>query len=184
MLLDNQYMLDLTSRMPMKQINLEKPYLQRYFARSTGDYDIWFHRFLSADGDRFVHSHPFEFYTTVLCGGYTEEWVSTNGDRGLRIREPRGDTKLLVLSALCIMDKKFQNAAIEDSPSFRKVGLYDWHRIVEVQPDTWTVLFVDKRRLKTWHFMGDDGAITTEMASARDWYKNFKPRGQNQGDVC
>jgi len=106
----NELLMRLTAAMPMKQINLDKflneshqlgstkvtetvcvqtPYLQRYFAGTFRDgSDLWLHRFLSADGDRHLHSHPFEFESIILHGGYTEEFIELDGSKKTRYSEP------------------------------------------------------------------------------------------------
>lgn len=196
----NEFLMELTKEMPMKQINIttkvpntskkldrlghlfedevvSKPYLQRYFAQKLNHIDIWIHRFLSADGERHVHSHPFEFCTGVLLGGYDEEMLSPDGIKKMHKRFP------VKTHQLELIDFIIGDCNPEFFAQLRSVDLYDWHRIAEVQPETWTVMMVDKRRLKTWHFMDDNGNIETVMGSPRDWYKQYKPRGQNEGDV-
>lgn len=93
-------MLELTTKMPMKQIEIptgeyrhigttlldedtaagvyympNKPYLHRYYAGTFKDgKDLWLHNFKCSDSERHLHSHPFEFETIMLCGNYTEQY--------------------------------------------------------------------------------------------------------------
>lgn len=174
----NEFLMELTKEMPMKQIPINgEPYLQRYFAQELNHIDIWIHRFLSADGERHVHSHPFEFCTGVLLGGYKEEMLDIHGEKAFHER------RQINTNQLDLIDFILGDCKPELFVQMRSVDLYDWHRIAEVQPQTWTIMLVDKRRLKTWHFLGDDGSVETRMSSPRDWYKDYKPRGQNEGDV-
>ena len=95
----NQYLLNLTANMPMKQINIDTfedvaggefglpteiirlktgsaPYLQRYYAGTTRDNkDIWLHRFLSSDSERHLHQHPFNCTSIMIAGCYHEEKI-------------------------------------------------------------------------------------------------------------
>lgn len=194
--LSPQTMLRLTSDMPMKQINLDNPvyqwdevirnntpYLQRYYAGTFRDgCDLWLHRFLSSDGDRHVHNHPFEFQTVMLCGGYTEEFIDNNGNKDHRVSLPNANSHLpLLLEEFLIQLKSkhpqysmtFLNLAHGANNS---IDLYDWHRICAVNDDTWTAVIVNPKRLPKWHFKNDDGEIKDETASARDWWKNYKTR--------
>jgi len=48
----------------------DKPYLERYFITDK----IFIHRFLSSDGDRHVHDHPWYWaFSIILTGKYHEE---------------------------------------------------------------------------------------------------------------
>ena len=195
----HKFMMALTDDMPCKQINLEKqaifadgyshkeitssvPYLQRYYAGSISPtHDLWFHRFLSNDSERHVHSHPFEFRTSILCGSYREELLFPDGHRTFISRFPES-ISINELSEYALIAANNLNIKMP-LPNGRKFDLYHWHRIVEVEPNTWTMILVEKRRLKTWNFMDDDGNIKTVMGSPIDWYKQYKKRGSNQGDV-
>lgn len=182
--LSPQTMLRLTADMPMKQININGAgYLQRYYAGTFRDgCDLWMHRFLSSDGDRHVHNHPFEFQTVMLCGGYTEEFIDHNGSKDHRVSLPNANSHLpLLLEEFLIQLKSkhphhsmtFLNLAHGANNS---IDLYDWHRICAVNDDTWTAVIVNPKRLPKWHFKNDDWEIKDETASARDWWKNYKTR--------
>lgn len=184
----NQYLLDQTARMPMKQINVHgEPYLQRYHAGTCGVvgtmefYDIWIHRFLSKDGDRHVHCHPYEFYTTPLHGGYLEEILMPNGNKFSRKTEPPfiSSTGLYSVIYAAATGMPITSQLLSD---LRHVDLYHWHRIAELYDDTWTLIFVKQKRLPAWFFMDDDGNLEQMKPSAIDWYKKYLPRGQNPGD--
>ncbi|WP_339617229.1 hypothetical protein [uncultured Gilvimarinus sp.] len=60
--------------MPLKTISINgNPYLERYFVGQQGHgTQYWLHHFLTADGDRQLHSHPWAATSLVLCGQYTE----------------------------------------------------------------------------------------------------------------
>ena len=159
----------LTAAMPMKQIDIDgKPYLQRYFAGTfANDHDLWLHRFLSCDGERHLHCHPFEARTIILTGGYTEE---TPEGMFERYAEPAG---------LGLIERRLQRGlSMWPAPLEwgRPITVFDWHRIASVRPDTWTAFIVGPQRLPAWYFRDDDGDLDVRLASPRDWWKNHGPR--------
>lgn len=64
----------LSHTLPVKTIDIDgKPYLERYYIGTQPDgTQCWLHHFLTADGDRHLHNHPWDATSTVLSGGYTE----------------------------------------------------------------------------------------------------------------
>jgi len=204
-----QTLLRLTADMPMKQINIpmvgtaldspsnaincrydgddiyrwEQPYLQRYYAGTFRDgSDLWLHRFLSNDGDRHLHSHPFEFQSVMLCGGYTEEFIDHEGRKKTRKTLPNPSSQLPALleefligmsSSFPPMSHVFLSLA---RGSQNDIDVYDWHRIAAVNDDTWTAVIVKPRRLPKWFFKDDNGDISDMRGSSRDWWKNYKTR--------
>lgn len=196
---DNAFMLELTANMPCKQINIDRPgadciqiaegfgsmaYIQRYYAgkfvNQIGECDLWFHRFLSGDGDEHLHWHPMNMRSSVLCGWYREEYMD-NGVKRERVIYP-GDASRNFLINLCA---KAQNGLpLRKIPDrTRHIGMHDIHRIAEVEPGTWTMLLVEPERVPVWGFIDDEGNIETRLTSGRYWWKEFKPRGMNLGDV-
>jgi hypothetical protein len=203
---DNEFMLELTANMPCKQINITKieradfvvgctelaeaeyktvyGYIQRYYAgkfvNQIGECDLWFHRFLSGDGDEHLHWHPMNMRSSVLCGSYREEYLC-DGEKLERVIYP-GDASRNFLINLCA--KASLNHPLRKIPDrTRRIGMHDIHRIAEVEPGTWSMLLVDPERVPVWGFIDDDGEIETRPTSGRDWWKNYKPRGMNKGDV-
>ncbi|MET0356195.1 MAG: hypothetical protein ABW044_05415 [Cellvibrio sp.] len=163
-------------------------YLQRYFAGTFRDgVDLWLHRFLSNDGDRHLHNHPFEFATVMLCGGYTEDYMDSNGDKEWRITTPCAssdlpkmiDAYLSRIHAPIVQARPTSEQFLHSAGEHRKVGVFDWHRIAAVNPETWTAVLVKRPRLPKWYFKDDDGDIQDMRASARDWFKNYNVRPQS-----
>lgn len=201
-----QTLLRLTADMPMKQINLDvyydkecpltgkiervksldksTPYLQRYYAGTFRDgSDLWLHRFLSNDGDRHLHSHPFEFSSVMLCGGYTEEFLTRDGSKDYRVTLPNPDSRLPELLEEFLIQlkvKMFRPMAMSflsiAGGASQSIDVYDWHRICAVTNDTWTAVIVKPQRLPKWFFKDDDGDLSDMKASPRDWWKNYKTR--------
>jgi len=194
----NNLLLRLTAAMPMKQINLDKfinvaisdniteticiqsPYIQRYYAGTFRDgSDLWLHRFLSAEGDRHLHSHPFEFESIILHGGYTEEFIDIDGSKKTRESLPSPDSKLpelideVFIYGLGMYSATFLSMARGANQS---LDVYDWHRIASVLPETWTAVIVNPKRLPKWFFKDDDGELSDKLSSPRDWWKDYKVR--------
>lgn len=182
---DNEFMLELTANMPCKQINVnDAPYMQRFFAgtfiNQTGECDLWIHRFLSGDGDEHLHWHPFNMRSSVLCGSYREEYLE-NGVKLSRVIYP-GDASRNFLINLCAKAQNCQPLRkIPDRT--RHIGMHDIHRIAEVAPHTWTMILAEPERVPVWGFIDDHGEYEVRKGSPRDWWKDYKPRGQNLGDV-
>lgn len=83
------------------------------------------------DDDGAVHDHPWDFSSTVLCGGYLEQ-TADGADR----REER---------------------ALPGLARMRRAT--DLHRIAEVDDDTWTLVLTG-RRVRDWGFVPNGGAWT------------------------
>lgn len=209
----NKILLDLTAKMPMKQINLdgikvgesfdvsipsrpneivgkasliiEKPYMQRYFAGTFRDgVDLWLHRFLSSDGDRHLHSHPFEFNSVILNGGYKEEFLCDDGKKVVRTWDAKGHINEILESILQDIKSPFNSRPdsfcfLACARKYSTVGVFDWHRIAEVRPDTWSAVLVKKQRLPKWYFKSDDGDLVDMISSPRDWHTRYKVRPES-----
>lgn len=50
------------------------------------------------------------------------------------------------------------------------------HRIVSVEPNTWTLMRVDQGRLPEWFFIDDSGNKTFVKTSPTDWHTSHKTR--------
>ena len=161
----NQKLLAYTSRMPCKQINLDGPYLQRFYADTStcGSYDYWLHRFLSADGDRELHNHPWIADSVVLTGSYIER-----RNDGYFMRTAIDDP---IEEFLSIMGGA-------GHPQSHRVSVDTWHQIITVAPETWTLLTVHGSRVDSWQ-----KGTETIPASPRDWWRSYGCRGENVGDV-
>lgn len=210
----NEQLLRLTSAMPMKQINLDGipqiyrdnipscaidvfefgplplhsfkiPYLQRYYAgRFRCGADLWLHRFLSGDGDRHLHSHPFEFSTVCLNSGYKEEFINKGGAKELGLLMAKGFINNVIEDFL--FDLQLGEIYAPHAFSFLAAArhyntrdVFDWHRIAEVMPETWTAVIVKPQRLPKWYFKDDEGNLIDMLGSPRDWYKDYLPRPES-----
>ena len=163
------YLTEYTSQMPCKTIQINgADYLRRYYAGTfENDQDLWLHEFLTCDGERHLHCHPFESRSFIICGGYTEE--TPDG-----LYEHRADEipEWLKLALLGVLDRAGGGG--------RRISVYDWHRIAAVLPGTWTAFIVDHRRLPMWCFRSEDGTLEPVKASPREWYLSHGPRAKNK----
>ena len=109
-----------------------KPYLIRVFLDHCGNSatTTYLHRFVSGDAERWLHDHPFNASSSVLCGGYTEEVLSVLSHKG-------PTTKL-----------------VRRTPGENFSVLYNtFHRIVSAEPNTWTLFRHGPHLAKGWGFL-------------------------------
>lgn len=146
----NLVMLSYTARMHCKEIVVNgELYLRRYFMCEHMDGgQEWIHQFVSRDGDRHLHSHPWHAVSTILVGEYLEEYLD-DGEKKERILRA-GDLNILDPGHI--------------------------HRIASVSPFCWTHMVVGASRLDKWFFLGDDGDKEFVSTSPADWWKDCKPR--------
>jgi len=175
--MNNETMLELTKDMPCKVIEVNgKPYLERYFAGTTADdYDVFVHHFLSADGDRHLHSHPRDSYSLPVVGGYLEETT-----QGAHWRNPfmMNPGMVEMLSSLITFPCLNHFDRMGMKVFCRHITVFDWHRIAEVKPNTWSLFIVGPEILPFWYFKNGD-EIEAVKSSAREWWKSFSPRVDN-----
>lgn len=150
MTITHEHMMALTANMPMKCIEINgEPYLERYFAHMLADgTQVWYHRFLRNDSERHLHSHPWSAKSQILTGAYTEQ------------REKHGDVVFV------------DRVVGEENYIFEATV----HRIVKVEPNTWTQMIVRPERKSTWHFVDENGKRTEMPTSPFEWHKDFQPR--------
>ena len=140
----------ITKFMPMKTIQVnDEDYLQRYYVGQNehGDQD-WLHRFLRADSERHLHSHPWHADSTILCGWYAEEVKGRHAT--FRKTWYAGEVNAIAPDRI--------------------------HRIVDVQPNTWTHMRVCSGRESSWFFINDDDEKHGMQTSPIDWWKECSPR--------
>lgn len=113
---------------PTRDIRINgQPYLLRVYVCHWRGWRVYLHRFVSADGDRYLHDHPFHGLALVLSGGYTEERMRVLDlpEPVVRLRRVRGLNWLPART---------------------------FHRIARVLPGTWT-LFINTPHRKRWGFL-------------------------------
>lgn len=157
--MNHELLLQITAAMPMKTIEVNgQPYLERYFAGHTDNGgQHWLHRFLRGDSEKHLHTHPFRANSTVLCGMYKEEY------RHYGTLPETTRTRYLVAG---------------DTNEIFETTL---HRIVEVQPGTWTLMTVYPGRKDHWKFVDDDQMEVMVHSSPEDWHLSFPCRQIGRG---
>lgn len=126
-----QLLFRVTGSMPCRIISIDgEPYLERYFLCRIFGITAYLHRFVSGDGDRDVHDHPWGWALSwILAGSYVEE----------------------VLNYLCLSNGFCSTSVRRRRFSFNRIGPGKFHRIAHTEPETWT-LFVHGGRIKHWGF--------------------------------
>lgn len=120
-------------------------YMERFWLRPYSEdrqgYAARVHHIATEDYDRDFHDHPWDFLSVVLRGGYLEarpygtEPDFSGGDGGERCR---------------YIERRAGSIA------FRRAT--DRHRIVAVEPDTWTLFFTGPKR-QWWGFYTPTGKV-------------------------
>lgn len=174
--MNNATLLELTKDMPCKTIEVNgKPYLQRHFAGTTvDDYDVFVHRFLSADGDEHLHSHPRDSYSLPLVGGYLEE-TSTGKDWCMQKAIGIQASDVIAEVIADPLSMYFKDCLIRKCS--RHITVFDWHRIAEVKPETWSLFIVGPEILPYWHFKNGD-EVEAVKSSPRNWWQSYGPRSE------
>lgn len=175
-MITSQLMLNLTAEMPCREIAVGgQLYLRRYMAGTTADdYDVFVHHFLTADGDRHLHSHPRDSYSLPILGGYREEMP-----QGVHWRYPftmnAGMEQMLVDFIREPCAHHFDRAGLK--AFCRHITVFDWHRIAEVEPGTWSLFIVGPEILPYWYFRDGDN-LEAVKSSPRDWHKSCLSRNE------
>lgn len=98
-------------------------YLRRWVLVDTAAGGLWLHRFEGADPRDGWHNHPRAFLSIVVRGpGYVEDY-RRGGETPARRRVARWTVKR---------------------------ALVDWHRVVQVDRPTWTLLLLGPKRGRQW----------------------------------
>lgn len=106
-------------------------YLRRLRVIATPWFGIFVHWIYLPDADTDPHDHPWNFRSTVLRGGYTEE-----------VFAPDMSSEVL----------------IHERWSSHKMPTTDAHMIQSIQPETVTLILVGKRD-RDWGFWTSDGWV-------------------------
>lgn len=116
------------AKRPTRDIRInDRPYLLRVYVAHWGGWRVYLHRFISSDGDRFLHDHPFCGAALVLSGSYLEERMG-----------------VLDLPSPVVRVRRVRWLNILPARVF--------HRIACVRPGTWT-LFINAPHFKRWGFL-------------------------------
>lgn len=119
-----------------------KTYLDRR-GFQTRWFNLYLHHIDAPDPGRALHNHPWVFWSFVLRGGYREE---------VR-KHPRGADGLYHAETRLRSWRRW---------TLHTMRLTDWHRIVKVEPDTWTLILTGRYKQK-WGFLTPDGFVPHEQ---------------------
>lgn len=162
----NRFLYWLTARLPCRLISLDSgPYLERYYLGTLLGVTFYLHRFVSCDGERHLHNHPWRWGgALVLCGGYIEE-------RGRDLCPAAGPagwwTERVRVQWLNVVNGTTV------------------HRIAEVEPRTWTLFFHGPREQvggqpKGWGFF-EQLTVSSKNESGRP-VTLFEPYPSSPGE--
>ena len=125
----------------MSRLRIMKPevglYLDRLRIVATPRFGVYLHHIVQPDQDPDPHDHPWPFATVVLRGGYVEEFHSFPYVFGSR--QPKNQ--------------------VWRRWSCHRMGTETAHRITRLLGDTWTLVFVGRRR-GTWGFWRGDAWLS------------------------
>jgi hypothetical protein len=107
-------------------------YLTRYVLIRTRWFALYLHRLHAPDPDRDLHNHPWRATSLILWGGYTELVTHT--------RAPDPETRLTLAERMHL------------TGDLNRIRTSAYHRIVKVEPNTWTLVFAG-RRFRRWGFL-------------------------------
>lgn len=119
------------NRLRVRTIEIDgAPYLRRYLVARVAGCEVYLHEFLTADGERHLHDHPWAWSASlVLAGGYVEEVL----------RQVDGYAGPLT------------TYRTHRAPAVNLVGR-GFHRIAKLDGCTWS-LFAVGPRVKMWGFL-------------------------------
>lgn len=136
-------------------------YLVRYIVFKSKYCCLYIHRFMRSDSDT-PHDHPWNFFTYVIAGGYTEVFYQKKAQ--------------VENGAFTQLWTKTLNTRLPGSVAYRRAT--DIHQVVvdkdrnmdEIADAPFTVCLIGPRR-REWGFWSEGGAVFT------DWrkYLNIKP---------
>lgn len=121
-------------------------YLERWGVEHPRIGGVFLHKIGSSDPGIDLHNHPWRFLSVVLSGGYWEERETTEG----AIRRARAAER--------------QGNSVRGDQQYRKrwtskwFDLHECHRIVDVEPHTWT-LVLHGPKVRSWGFFLPTGFV-------------------------
>jgi hypothetical protein len=169
-------LLKITAHMPCKIIPVDgQNYLARYYAGTRPDgTDAIVHRFLSADGDRHLHNHPWQGTSYILNGGYGVVELDRAGAVQHRVRRPSQFMDIVMAVGLMRGSIVEHPSTMEDFEA-EAITPFTWHRVAEIEPHTWSLMIIEPERLPHWYFRDEQGDVVQVEASPRDWWRDYGP---------
>lgn len=167
----NKLLYRLTAGLPCNLIKINgAPYLERYYVGSLLGVTFYLHRFVSCDGERHLHNHPWESSVAVVLAGSYLEQIATD------ICPHAGPSGFLV--------------ELRRVRWFNRIPGNKFHRIVSVAPGTWTLFCHSPRQRvgrgmasveKGWGIAEREGNVTIfrpHISSPANWPETA-PKGRD-----
>lgn len=132
-------------------------YMHRWIARLRW-LQIRIHHILRSDKDRFLHDHPFDFFSIILWGGYIEH------REGCRCEESKKYLAALDTFGIKTFSDLLPNWWEPPCREYKAPAIIyrkaeDFHRIQLINDvPTWTLVFAS-RYFRKWGFLTDKGWI-------------------------
>lgn len=115
------------------------PYITRTLLPRLGNHRPMIHRIWREDADEYMHNHPWKTaFFMIASGGYTEERLTPSGKIQRRRLDP-GDINQLHCG--------------------------DFHRVTDVDPNTWTVSLIGER-VQNWGFL-----VNGKLMSHQEYFR-------------
>jgi hypothetical protein len=118
---------------------LEGPLMIRYRLIRVPWFGVFVHHIFRPDADRDLHDHPWPFASFVIWGSYTEVYSLVHD---------------LVARARVLLPQQHYRRHF----SFHRMPLNKAHMITQVEPGTWTLVFVGRRQ-QDWGFYVQGGWV-------------------------
>lgn len=127
----SKFLFNYSAKLPCRIINRnDSPYLERYYLGTWLNHTFYLHRFIATDESEELHDHPWSAYSLILTGRYTEERL----------------LHLCTLYGPALILRRFRAGCINRLKSCTA------HRILYVQPETWTLFVHPALEYKGWGF--------------------------------
>lgn len=155
------------SFLPVKIIRDDngKPFLYRYnlLMCSANGPGVCIHRFVASDPDRGFHDHPWNGFSFILSGRYTERVLNLHDNNGNDVK-----TKIHNMDNYDEYQRnRFRFNCFKGKDKFHRV-------MIRPYEEAWTIFF-STTRAKTWGMIGLDGKYRSMSVQVKDtdggWWK-------------
>jgi len=144
----------IASNRPARHIDSDgNKYLYRVYLAHFGGWRIYLHKFVGADGDRWLHDHPFNALSIILAGSYKEKILTAFDCKELKTKTKK---------------RRFLNF----------INSNKFHQIGGIEGETWT-LFIHAPHRKQWGFLQEEGSCVIyhnpfdqSMSDGNHWWKD------------
>ena len=153
----------------LRRIALDRPardidsggneYMYRIYLGVIDGTRIYLHWFAGVDGERHLHSHPFDGLSIILCGAYREEILDTYRYELLRLTE----------------QDPGRSYSTKTRRWWNRIPAGRFHRIADAKHGTWTLFLAGPSHGGGWHFVEEreEGPLkyTKAPSAAEMWFE-------------